>query len=98
MKRKKRGITCNSCYFTVKIHKIPSMTKKVIRNFRALNRCFSLKSHREILCDKCVFRPAKLNAKSPTIPAKLKLLQFIGLSIGLIMTVVGGNNYKQCNF
>ena len=31
--KKEKGITCNSCYFTVKSHKIPLMAEKVIRNF-----------------------------------------------------------------
>src|SRR6218665_2053689 len=79
---KKNIIAISPPYFTVKIYKIPSMTKKVIINFRALNRFFFLKSHSEILCDKMCFSSPKLDAKSPTMPVKLKLLQFI--SIGLI--------------
>src|SRR6218665_3526815 len=83
--KEEKGITCrsNSCYFTVNIHKIPSMTKKVIRNFGALNLFFSLKkSFGNFVRQNVFFVPPKLNAKSPTMPAKLKLLLFI--SIGLI--------------
>src|SRR6218665_2282436 len=84
-KRMKWGNCLYSCYFTVKIHKIPSMSlKKHIRNFRALNRFFSERGHSEIWCDKICFPSPKLGAKYPPMPTKLKLLEFIGLSIGLI--------------
>ena len=67
-KRKKEGITC---YFTVKIHKIPSMTKKVIRNFEVLNPFFSTKKViRKFGPTKVVFRPPKLGAKYPPMTGR----------------------------
>src|SRR6218665_2380110 len=67
-KKETKGITCNSCYFTVKIHKIPSITKKSYHKFLGVKSIFWR--------DKIYFSAPKLGAKSPPMHTTLKLLYF----------------------
>src|SRR6218665_3509 len=65
-------------------------------NLRASNRFFSKKGHSEIWCDKICF-PSPQTRCQVSAHAYETNISVVYMRMPN-MTVVGGNNYKQCNF
>jgi len=96
---KKRVILCYISdfrpYTDRKRHKIELMTKKVIRNFGRYNGNFFLKRSFENLVREIVFRPPKLDAKSP--PTDRTSGVFRGYLEAMSTLFRAASNFSACN-